>query len=996
VKLLSVQKIPAEVLDLIERFTQHEDTYVGTRYNEAQCRQEFIDPLFEALGWDMGNRQGFAEAYKDVVHEDAIKVGGVHKAPDYSFRVGGVRKFFLEAKKPAVTIKDDGQAAFQLRRYGWSAKLGLSVLVNFREIAVYDCRVRPSKTDKASTARVKLIRYDELPDRWDELASVFSKNAVYKGSFDAFDTGKVGKKKGTSEVDAAFLDEIERWRDELARNLALRNRDLNARDLNFAVQVTIDRIVFLRICEDRGIERYGRLETAAAKKGVYGQLLDIFNEADQRYNSGLFHFRREKGKTEPPDTLTPNLTFDDKVLKGIIKDLYYPDCPYEFSVVPAEILGQVYEQFLGRVIRITNRRQAVIEEKPEVKKAGGVYYTPSYIVDYIVEHTIGDLVSNKAPADVAKLRVLDPACGSGSFLLGAYQYLLDWHLRWYSANAPEKHKKALYRSASGAWKLSIDERKRILLANIYGVDIDRQAVEVTKLSLLLKVLENETGDTLKRQYELFKERALPDLGANIQCGNSLIGPDFRTKVQLDLLTDDQLVDVNVFDWPSKFRKIFAEGGFSTVIGNPPYVNAWTLFESAPHIRDYINSTDVFESADRHWDLYVLFLEKALKVCRPDGLIGMIIPYSYAIQKYAGVSRNLLLTRTEIRRVADLRTIKVFGKVPVITMITILQKRKPKPKHVIEIDGPSAAATAYHPGAIQSAHQVVQARLKALPEYMLRIDFTEEVAALVKKIDRRSVKFGDLTYVNYGAQMSSKLKGGFGKGHVLRDSKETATCRKTIAGRDLYRHRPSWSGKYVEWALAPEMYGPRTPWFFEKPKLMIRDITGTHRIEAALDKSGLYCDHTILCAQRIADLAPTQIAAVDPTRLEASQLYSLELLQAAIASRLVSAYYYWTLTGEGVRTGGGFHTYPTTVRALPVPDMSVIRDPANKKTLSEIESLAVRLAAAAADLAQEKSPSKRDQLTRRFETDDARLDTLIYGLYKLDNHEITLIEAVTAE
>jgi hypothetical protein len=280
--------------------------------------------------------------------------------------------------------------------------------------------------------------------------------------------------------------------------------------------------------------------------------------------------------------------------------------------------------------------------------------------------------------------------------------------------------------------------------------------------------------------------------------------------------------------------------------------------------------------------------------------------------------------------------------------------------------------------------------------MLRIDFTEEVAALVKKIDRRSVKFGDLTYVNYGAQMSSKLKGGFGKGHVLRDSKETATCRKTIAGRDLYRHRPSWSGKYVEWALAPEMYGPRTPWFFEKPKLMIRDITGTHRIEAALDKSGLYCDHTILCAQRIADLAPTQIAAVDPTRLEASQLYSLELLQAAIASRLVSAYYYWTLTGEGVRTGGGFHTYPTTVRALPVPDMSVIRDPANKKTLSEIESLAVRLAAAAADLAQEKSPSKRDQLTRRFETDDARLDTLIYGLYKLDNHEITLIEAVTAE
>jgi len=453
VKPLPPLSIKKEVLDLIERFAQHEDTYTSGRYNEAQARQEFIDPLFAALGWDMGNLQGYAEAYKDVVHEDAIKVGGVHKAPDYSFRVGGVRKFFLEAKKPQVSIKNDAAAAFQLRRYGWSAKLGLSVLTNFKEIAVYDCRVRPSATDKASTARVKLIRYDELPERWNEIASIFSKEAVYKGSFDAFDTGKIGRKRGTTEVDAAFLDEIERWRDDLARNLALRNPALNARDLNFAVQVTIDRIVFLRICEDRGIERYGRLQTAATGKGVYERLLTLFQEADERYNSGLFHFRREKGESEPPDTLTPHLSIDDKVLKAVVKDLYYPDCPYEFSVISAEILGQVYEQFLGRVIRIGSNRRAVVEEKPEVKKAGGVYYTPSYVVDYIVRQTVEELLRNKTPTDAAKLRVLDPACGSGSFLLGAYQFLLDWHLKWYIANAPEKQKKALYRSASGAWKL---------------------------------------------------------------------------------------------------------------------------------------------------------------------------------------------------------------------------------------------------------------------------------------------------------------------------------------------------------------------------------------------------------------------------------------------------------------------------------------------------------------------------------------------------------------
>ncbi|RWL90977.1 MAG: restriction endonuclease subunit M [Mesorhizobium sp.] len=986
-------QIPDKVLELIERFHQHKDIYTSHRYNEAQTRQEFIDPLFDHLGWDMGNLQGFAEAYKDVVHEDAIKVGGLHKAPDYSFRVGGVRKFFLEAKKPSTSIKDDAQAAFQLRRYGWSAKLGLSLLTNFREIAVYDCRVQPTKTDKASTARVKLIRYDELPERWAEFATIFSKQAVYKGSFDAFDTGKVGKKKGTTEVDAAFLDEIERWRDELARNLALRNEALNARDLNYAVQVTIDRIVFLRICEDRGIERYGRLKDAAAKKSVYSELLDLFREADARYNSGLFHFKREKDVIEQPDTLTPTLSIDDKLLKRIISDLYYPDCPYEFSMVPSEILGQVYEQFLGRVVRITGRRRAVVEEKPEVKKAGGVYYTPAYIVDYIVQQTIGQLVRGKTPADVSKLRILDPACGSGSFLLGAYQFLLDWHLKWYVANSPEKHKKALYKSASGAWKLSIDERKRILLGNIYGVDIDRQAVEVTKLSLLLKVLEDETGDTLKRQYELFRQRALPDLGANIRCGNSLIGPDFRTTVQLDLLSDDQLTDVNVFDWRQTFPKVFADGGFSAAIGNPPYVNAWTLFESAPHIRDYINSSTLFESADRHWDLYVLFIEKALEICRPSALIGMIIPYSYAIQKYAALSRSHLLNRTEIRRIADLRTIKVFGKVPVITMIPIVQKKKPKPRHIIQIDGPSDAATAYHPGTIEPAHEVAQARLLTLPETMLRIDFTEEVAALVGKIERQSIRFGELAHVNYGAQMSSKRKGGFGKEHVLRDTRVTATCRKTIAGRDLYRYQAVWNGKYVEWALAHEMYGPRAPWFFEGPKIMIRDITGTHRIESSLDQTGLYCDHTILCAHRFADISATRM--YDQDKVDTSARYSLALLQGLVASRLVSAYYYWTLTGEGVRTGGGFHTYPTTVRALPIASLELLDKPANASTISEIERLATRLAETAAELNNEKSPSRREQLSSRFETDDARLDALIYKLYALGKDEIALIEAATA-
>ena len=189
--------------------------------------------------------------------------------------------------------------------------------------------------------------------------------------------------------------------------------------------MTLDRIVFLRICEDRGIESYGRLMALQNGTQVYKRLFELFQWADERYNSGLFYFRHERGRPELSDDITPSLTIDDKPLKEIIKSLYYPDSPYEFSVLPADILGQVYEQFLGKVIRLTPEHRALVEDKPEVKKAGGIYYTPTYIVEYIVKNTVCKLLECINPKQAAKLKILDPACGSGSFLINAYQYLLD-------------------------------------------------------------------------------------------------------------------------------------------------------------------------------------------------------------------------------------------------------------------------------------------------------------------------------------------------------------------------------------------------------------------------------------------------------------------------------------------------------------------------------------------------------------------------------------------
>jgi len=432
---------PPIVLELIERFRHNEETYRGAEYKEDHLRQEFLNPFFEAFGWDMANSAGHAPAYREVIHEDALKIEGQTKAPDYAFRIGETRKFFVEAKKPSVIIEKDGNAAYQLRRYAWSAKLPISILTNFAEFAVYDCRKKPDHNDKAAVGRTLFIRIGDYAEKWDEIYGIFAKPSILKGSFDKYAESNRNR-RGTSPVDAAFLAEIEGWREELAKNIALRNKPITQPELNFAVQTIIDRIIFLRMCEDLGMEPYETLKNQAEEHDVYARLTQRFELADAKYNSGLFHFHKEPDR-EFPDALTPALKIDDKVLKPILRKLYYPDSPYVFKLIPADILGQVYEQFLGKVIRLTDGHVAKVEEKPEVKKAGGVYYTPTYIVEYIVKQTVGKLLEGKTPTDAAKLRILDPACGSGSFLLGAYDCLLKWHRDYYVSDGVAKYPKAI-------------------------------------------------------------------------------------------------------------------------------------------------------------------------------------------------------------------------------------------------------------------------------------------------------------------------------------------------------------------------------------------------------------------------------------------------------------------------------------------------------------------------------------------------------------------------
>ena len=371
-----------ELQQLIEQFKRNISQYKNRQYDESNTRVDFIDKFFELLGWDVSNKQGKSEQYREVVREDTVTIKGKAKAPDYSFRIGKEQRvFFVEAKKPSINIKEDIAPAHQVRRYGYSAKLPLSILTDFEEFAVYDTRFQPKEKDKASVGRIFYCTYEEYPEQFDYIYNIFSKTAIYKGSFDRY-IEESKDKKGTSTVDKDFLNFINEWRMDLAKNIALRNKGLDVFNLNLAVQKIIDRILFLRIAEDKHMEEYRNLKELCDSAVIYNTLDNYFQKANDKYNSGLF---------EKQDWLC-DLQVDNKVLSGIILNLYPNACPYEFSVMPIETLGNIYEQFLGKTIRLTAAHQAKVEDKPEVRKAGGVYYTPQYIVDYIVENTVGEKV----------------------------------------------------------------------------------------------------------------------------------------------------------------------------------------------------------------------------------------------------------------------------------------------------------------------------------------------------------------------------------------------------------------------------------------------------------------------------------------------------------------------------------------------------------------------------------------------------------------------------
>ena len=961
---------PPAIVALVEQFAEHRDTYHRTGYNETQLRHDYLNPFFEALGWDIHNRAGHAEAYRDVILEHSMRVEESARAPDYLFRISQTAKFFVEAKKPAVDIRSDIGPAFQLRRYAWTAKLPLSILTDFEEFAVYDCRIKPDKNDKASTARVMFLSFEEYVDRWDEIAGIFSREAITKGSFDKYAESNK-KKRGTAEVDAAFLEEIESWREALAKNLSLRNESLTDRELNVAVRRIIDRIIFLRMCEGRGIEDYGRLQSLLNGERVYPGLVELFLQADAKYNSGLFYFEQEKGRDEP-DELTPGLAIDDKVLKEIVRRLYYPESPYEFAAMPADILGQVYEQFLGKVIRLTPGHRAKIEEKPEVRKAGGVYYTPTYIVDYIVENTVGKLVEGKTPQQIGgltamykqsktarPLTVLDPACGSGSFLIVAYQFLLDWYLKQYTeTDDPKKHSRGanprIYQIATGDWRLTTSERKRILLAHIYGVDIDSQAVEVTKLSLLLKALEGETKESIALML-FHKERALPDLARNIRCGNSLIGSDFYENQQRQLFDEEERYRINAFDWQGElgFPEIFRgeNPGFDAVIGNPPYL---FITEVPEEMREYYQNR--YSTVEYRFDLYGAFVEKSLReLLQTEGRFGFIIPHTLLSNDSFRKLRVLLATESRLFQILDFGP-GVFKNAKNETMLLFFEKHSPSSKSRIRV---KRAVPKFWPELVEDFEAPQDSWAKSNGSAWL-VHVNGRQQSLIARMSAISTSLREFCTSNQGVRTGDNDQ-------YLANEKRGSKWHRAAGGKQIGRYIPIPDELYVYY-VPSELDAPRRRELFTTTEKIIiqeiRNISLSRRLVATFD------------VEQVFGLQSTNVI-----NSKESSPVDLRYILGVLNSNPVNVYFRYRFPGNN-------HIPSNQLLSIPIPN------PDSRKLHDRIVTLVQQMLDLHARVAKVRTDHERTVLQRQIEHTDRQIDALVYELYGLTPEEIALVEEAT--
>ena len=620
--------------ELINRFKVNYEFYNNSKYNESECRLEFIDEFLKDFGWDVQNSNGKSPNLKEVVVESYEQELG---KPDYTMTFNGISTFFVEAKKPAVNILDNSDCSFQTRRYGWSAKHRISILTNFKELLIYDCSDMPKSNDPTSKNLIAKYNYLEYFDKYDEIYELISKEIVYNGKFEE-------KFKSFSAIgqtiDEMFLKQINDWRVQLGQEL-FNIKGGNIEDINIEIQEFINEIVFLRICEDRNLPLYKTLQKSISIDSMLQKELEkIIEIADKRY---IFKERNIINE------------LDKNILKNIITDLYYPNSPYDFTVISSNILGEIYEVFISETLIVKNNEVILQAKKENLNRA--IVTTPYDVVKFMVSKSLEKFTNKKSPEEIKKLRIADIACGSGIFLTEVLDYLINYCQDWYEKNKKYDNLEETY---TNTYKLTYKEKKEILTNCLYGVDIDYQAVEVAKFSLLLKVLENETEETV-----INEKPVLPSLDSNIVNGNSLIDLEM-----IEDATTDELINIR----PFSFNDINGGNKFDLIIGNPPYVKTEDMIklQDKKEVQAYKSKYYV---AYKQFDKYFLFIQRAVDLVKDDGTVCYIVPNKF-INNVAGEKiRELISENKYLKMFIDFNYQQVFKDKTIYSSIILLNKSK---------------------------------------------------------------------------------------------------------------------------------------------------------------------------------------------------------------------------------------------------------------------------------------------------------------------------------
>lgn len=585
------------------------------KYNESMTCKDFILPLFEILGWDVYNRK----SYNEVTSE--TQVSG--KRVDYAFHSGGIIKFFVEAKKINVDLREEkwGEQAIY---YAWHKSVPWTILTDFESIKVFN-----AEWDEVVVERSLIFEIPHKDYLTDDRLWYLTKESFEKVELDKYAEENFKKPK-REPVDKQLAKDLVRWRTILFDNLKAWNSDKSFNNRQFAegAQILLNRLIFIRTTEDRGFEGQRLRELIRnyqenkSKIELIGELKKIFRDYNNWYDSKLFE-----------EHICDTLEYENSFLADVISELYRnkKGMRYDFASINADVLGSIYEQYLGQIQQ---------KEEKSKRKSQGIYYTPRYIVDYIIKNTLGELLKGKSAYEASKIKITDPACGSGSFLIRAFD-LLDDHIK------RERNQSGINSSINYARKIGV------LTSNIYGIDLDKEAVEIAQLNLLLKVLEMRSQ--------------LPNLLNNIKCGNSLLS---GTPKELEKKFGKKWQDKKPFNWREKFSEVFKQGGFDVVIGNPPYIKEF-VDKSA---FDGLHDSPYYQGK---MDIWTLFACQAIDHLKDGGYFSFIAPNNWLTNAGASIFRNKILKEGKIISFIDFGDFKVFKEAGIQTMVFVFKKEKPK-------------------------------------------------------------------------------------------------------------------------------------------------------------------------------------------------------------------------------------------------------------------------------------------------------------------------------